>query len=276
MSIMRQRLHVVKVIARRGIQSTVYGLGIYVAASIAFLVAMFFIRSNIHGVTENGLMVMTNPLNYPLFIAVIIGATYLSLTSAIAVSRERDQGTLEVLFYGPIDGTSYLFAKFIEQLVVFLGLAVLYVVIFFGISRLTNFGMDGSFLGMAGLSVFLTASIVAFGLFLSTISRSTRTAVILLLALLALFLAVDVVASILTSMSAKDMSTTLIYARVAVEVVNKGLQWISPFAYLNRGIAAVRMGSASQVLSSIVGSLVYTIILLGLAIQFFERKGVRK
>jgi ABC-type transport system involved in multi-copper enzyme maturation permease subunit len=273
---MKSRSNAIGVIARRDIKSTVNGLGIYVAASLAFLVAMLFVRSNLKGVTENGLMVMVNPLNYPLFIAVIIGATYLALTSTISVAKERDQGTLEVLFYGPVDSTTYIMAKFVEQLITFLGLIVVYIAVFFIISKMTNFGMDGSFLAMAGLSVLLAASIVAFGLLLSTISRSARTSVIVLLLLLLAFLAVDIVANILNSMSAKDMSVTLIYARVAVDMINRGLKWISPFAYLNRGIAAVGLRSAGRILSSIGASLLYTAILLALAIQFLDRRGVRK
>lgn len=276
MSKMEYRHNAIGVIARRDIKSTVNGIGIYVAASLAFLVSMLFVRSNLKGVTENGLMVMVNPLNYPLFIAVIIGATYLALTSTISVARERDQGTLEVLFYGPVDSTTYIIAKFVEQIVTFLGLIVVYIAVFFMISRMTNFGMDGSFLAMAGLSVLLAASIVAFGLLLSTISRSARTSVIVLLVLLLAFLAIDIVAGILNSMSAKDMSATLIYARVAVDMLNRGLKWISPFAYLNRGIAAVGLGVASQILSSIGASLLYTVVLLALAIQFLDRRGVRK
>ena len=276
MSKMKSRSNAIGVIARRDIKSTVNGLGIYVAASLAFLVAMLFVRSNLKGVTENGLMVMVNPLNYPLFIAVIIGATYLALTSTISVAKERDQGTLEVLFYGPVDSTTYIMAKFVEQLITFLGLIVVYIAVFFIISKMTNFGMDGSFLAMAGLSVLLAASIVAFGLLLSTISRSARTSVIVLLLLLLAFLAVDIVANILNSMSAKDMSVTLIYARVAVDMINRGLKWISPFAYLNRGIAAVGLRSAGRILSSIGASLLYTVILLALAIQFLDRRGVRK
>ncbi|NMB46844.1 MAG: ABC transporter permease subunit [Firmicutes bacterium] len=276
MSKMKDRSNAISVIARRDISSTVNGLGIYVAASLAFLVAMLFVRSNLKGVTENGLMVMGNPLNYPLFIAVIIGATYLALTSAISVSRERDQGTLEVLFYGPVDSTTYILAKFLEQLVTFLGLIVVYIAFFFIISRLTNFGLHGSFLAMAGLSVLLAASIVAFGLFLSTICRSTRSSVIVLLVLLVAFLAIDIVASILNNMSAMDLSATLIYARVAIDMINRGVKWISPFAYLNRGISAAMLGSTSRILSSIGGSLLYTVALLALAIHFLDRRGVRK
>ena len=276
MSKMKYRRNAIGVIARRDIKSTVNGIGIYVAASLAFLVSMLFVRSNLKGVTENGLMVMVNPLNYPLFIAVIIGATYLALTSTISVARERDQGTLEVLFYGPVDSTTYIIAKFVEQIVTFLGLIVVYIAVFFIISKMTNFGLDGSFLAMAGLSVLLAASIVAFGLLLSTISRSARTSVIVLLVLLLAFLAIDIVAGILNSMSAKDMSATLIYARVAVDMLNRGLKWISPFAYLNRGIAAVGLGVASQILASIGASLLYTVVLLALAIQFLDRRGVRK
>ncbi|NLA57375.1 MAG: ABC transporter permease subunit [Firmicutes bacterium] len=276
MSKTQYRANAVKVIARRDIRSTVNGLGIYVVASLAFLVSMLFVRSNLKGVTENGLMVMVNPLNYPFFIAVTIGATYLALTSTMSVSRERDQGTLEVLFYGPIDSVAYVLAKFLEQLVTFLGLVIVYMVIFFIISKITNFGMDGSFIAMAGLSVLLAASIVAFGLLLSTLCRSARTSVILLLVLLVLFLAVNVVAGILNSMSAKDMSVTLVYIRVAVDMINRFLQWISPFGYLNRGMSAVSLGSANLIISSIGASLLYTIVLLALAMRFLDRRGVRK
>ncbi|HHV94732.1 MAG TPA: ABC transporter permease subunit [Firmicutes bacterium] len=276
MSKIRYRTNAINVIARRDVSSTVKGLGIYVVASLAFLVSMLFVRSNLKGVTENGLMVMVNPLNYPFFIAVTIGATYLALTSTMSVSRERDQGTLEVLFYGPVDSVAYILAKFVEQLVTFLGLVVVYIIIFFAISKLTNFGVDASFLAMAGLSVLLAASIVAFGLLLSTWCRSARTSVILLLVLLVLFLAVDIVAGILNSLSAKDISVTLVYIRVAVDMINRVLQWISPFGYLNRGIMAISLRSARFILSSIGASLLYTVVLLALAIRFLDRRGVRR
>ncbi|NLJ86948.1 MAG: ABC transporter permease subunit [Firmicutes bacterium] len=276
MSNTRYRSNAIGVIARRDIKSTINGIGIYVAISLAFLISMLFVRSNLRGVTENGLMVMVNPLNYPLFIAVIIGATYLALTSTISVSREREQGTLEVLFYGPVDSTTYILAKFLEQLVTFVGMIAIYIVVFFVISKLTNFGMDGSFLAMAGLSILLAASIVAFGLFLSTFARSTRTSVILLLVLLVAFLAIDIVAGVLNSMSARDMSVTLIYARVAMDMLNRGLKWISPFAYLNRGVVAIGLGGTSHILGSIGASLLYTIALLALATHFLDRRGVRK
>jgi len=89
-------------------------------------------------------------------------------------------------------------------------------------------------------------------------------------------LAIDIVAGILTGMSARDMSITLVYTRVAVDMINQGLKWISPFAYLSRGMAAVELGSSTQILSSIGASLLYTAVLLALAIQFLDRRGVRK
>ena len=276
MSKLIQKFNTVGVITKREIKSTIGSLGIYAAASLAFLVANLFVRSNLRGVAENGLMVMANPLNYPLFIAVIIGATYLALTSTISVSRERDQGTLEVLFYGPVDSITYIAAKFLEQLVAFLGLIVVYIVGFFAISKLTNFGLDSSFFAMAALSILLAASTVAFGLLLSTITRSARTSVIVLLLLLTLFLASDVVAGVLNSMSAKDMSVTMVYVRVAVDMINRGLKWISPFAYLNRGIAAIGLESSKHLLSSIGASLLYTGVLLSLAVYLLNKRGVRR
>ena len=77
-------------------------------------------------------------------------------------------------------------------------------------------------------------------------------------------------------MSAKTMSVTLVYVRVAVDMLNRGLQWISPFGYLNRGMGAMNLGSAKLILSSIGASLLYTIVLLALAMRFLDRRGVRK
>jgi len=59
-------------------------------------------------------------------------------------------------------------------------------------------------------------------------------------------------------------------------MINRFLQWISPFGYLNRGMSAVSLGSANLIISSIGASLLYTIVLLALAMRFLDRRGVRK
>jgi len=270
------RGNVVKLVARRELKSTFYGLGVYAIMTFSFLMASFMLKSTISSVVNNGLMVFGNPLNYPLFIAVVIGASYLALCSAISISRERDQGTLEVLFYGPVDSVSYILGKYGEQMISFLGMMVFYLIYFYVMSVLTNLGFTGSFLQIVVLSVFLASCMVGFGILLSSITRSVRTSIVIFLGLVAFFLAFDIVHSIIMSMPGKDLSTFLIYARVGLQYVNYVIEWLSPFAYLQRGITAVNMMNAGRYLLSILFSLIYTGILLSLAVIAFNRKGVKK
>lgn len=271
------RLHAISVLIRREIWSNYYSLGLYLAVTIAFLGASLSVNSYVSSVAQNGLMSIRSPLTEPLNFAVVIGAAYLALCSAISISRERDQGTLEVLFYGPVDSVSYVLARFLEQLITFAILILVYLIFFSILSAVTNLGLNWYFLAQAIMSVLLGSSIIGFGILLSCLTKKARTSIILFLSLTALFILVDVAADILTNMGTDKYTTSpIVFIRSVVLSLRDWLSWVNPFEYLQRGVFAISANSMVLFIRRLLESLLYTAVLLFGSVYFFNRKGVRR
>lgn len=271
------RLNAIKVTAKRELFSTLYGIGLYIVMAFIFLITSYgSIRVSILNVVENGLESLPNPISWPFFLTVFLASTYLGLCSAIAISREREQGTLEVLFYGPVDSLSYVLGKYTQQILTYGVVLAFSIINFFLISQFTNLGFSGQFFGLLVLSIFLASSMVAFGIFLSSVAKRTIAGVVLFISLVLFFVLFWGAHGFIMSLPGQNLSTLLVYTRLILDNLNMVVQWISPLAYFLRGMTAVGVGSVSQYLISIVSSLVYTAVLLGLAVNMFERRGVKR
>ncbi len=271
------RAHAVRVAAKRELRSTLYGVGLYAALAVIFLASgYFFVNSSIRSALDAGVLALQNPITEPFFFSVGLAATYLGLCSALSVSRDRDQGTLEVLFYGPVDTISYLMAKFFHQLLAFVVVLAFAIVNFYVISLITNLGFTADFVGFLVLSLFLTSCMVSFGIFLSVITRRMMASVIAFLALVLFFLGFSVAHTIVMSLPGESMTPLLVYVRVIIDNMNSVMQWISPLSYFSRGMTAVFMKDFGQYALSLFSSVVYTGILFSLSVAIFKKKGVRR
>lgn len=271
------RIHAAKVVAKREIKSSLYGTGIYITLALIFLASSyFFVNSSINNVLDAGVLALRNPITEPFFFSVGLAATYLGLCSALTISRERDQGTLEVLFYGPVDAVSYIASKFLHQLMAFAVVLAFATINFFLISQVTNFGFSSGFLSVLILSVFLTSCMVSFGIFLSVSTRRMIVSVILFLGLVFFFYGFRVAHGVVMSITGRDLPVLIVYIRMILDNMNAVVRWISPLAYFDRGILAAFMGDAVQYGLSLLSSTVYTLILLALSVWIFNRKGVRR
>ena len=271
------RAHAIKVAAKREIRSTLYGIGLYVTLALIFLASgYFFVNSSIRSALDAGILALQNPITEPFFFAVGLAATYLGLCSALSVSRDRDQGTLEVLFYGPVDAISYLLSKFVHQILAFCVVLAFALINFYLVSRLTNLGFTADFIGFLVLSLFLTSCMVSFGIFLSVSTRRTMASIIVFLGLVFFFLAFSVAHTVVMSLPGQSMTPLLVYVRVIIDNMNDVMQWISPLSYFSRGMTAVFMRDFAQYAVSLLSSVVYSGILLALSVWIFKKKGVRR
>jgi len=271
------RAHAIRVLAKREIKSTLYGVGLYITLFIVFLAASyFFVNSSLRNVFDGGILALTNPITEPFFFSVGIAATYLGLCSALAISRERDLGTLEVLFYGPVDTFAYIGAKFLHQLLAFVVVLIFAAVNFFLVSQVTNFGFTSDFVGLLVLSLFLTSCMVSFGIFLSVSTRRMMVSVLVFLGLVFFFLGFSAAHAVIMSLPSQGMTPLMIYVRIILDNMKVVMDWISPISYFSRGMTAVFMGDAAQYVLSLVSSIVYSGILLVASAWVFKKQGVRR
>lgn len=271
------RLHAAKVTAKREVKSTLYGVGLYVTLCLVFFSAsFFFVRGTLRSMIDQGVLAAPNPLMGSLFIAVGLAAIYLGLCSSLTISRDRDLGTLEALFYGPVDAASYILGKYLHQLVTHLVVIVFAVIYFYLLAATTQIGFSVDIVTILVLSLFLTSSMVSFGIFLSVSTRKMIVSVILFLALVLFFLGFAAVHAWVVSLPSQNLAGALVYVRIVLDRMNDVVKWISPVAYFQRGMMAVSTQSAGQYVISIVQSLVYSLVLLALSVWAFQRKGVRR
>ncbi len=282
----------VRAMAGRELRSTLFGFGIYVAIAIGLLFASFLLYNYVGGIQENGMMIMPSsvtqtryygsnlssvePMQVPLKWAVYIGAIYITLSASMAISREKDQGTLEVLFYGPVDSISFILAKFVEQILAFAVILLFYTAYFLIMSQISNFALSSGFVRMLLLSLLLAGCMAAFGMFISSLSRKVKTSVILFLVLTIIFLSVPSIHGLLMNLSDDEVKGAWSIARKTTSYLNSIINWVSPFAYLERGSTAIVLNSTSEFIKSLFFSLLYTAVLLMGSMSIFKRKGVRR
>lgn len=275
---MAVRLRSARIQAKREFRSTLTGPGIYVVLSLIFLgVSAGYFRSRLLEVGVEGVIEILNPGQDPWFMAMGLAAVYLGVCAAISISRERDMGTLEVLFYGPVDSLSYVIGKYMQQMMAFGVVLVFSLINFYIVTTVTNFGML-NVLGLVVLSIFLTSAIISFGILLSALSRKMTVSIILFLGLNVFLFAFTYLHWWLQSASflGQDLAPILVFLRSLLDSANVVVEWISPLAYFLRGMRALQMADGGQFVISLLSSTIYTLVALGLSVAAFNWKGVRR
>lgn len=264
-----------KILTKRELLSSLYGWGLYVAMFISFLVSSLILRNFLRGIGENNIFISSYPLNFPLFISVIIISLYLVIVSAISISREKEQGTLEVLFYGPVSSSSFLLGKYFTDMILYFIIIGFSVVYFLGVSFITNLGFTTTLLKAYLLSIFIASCVISFGLFISSLTGRVRSSIIWLVGILIAFLIIWFLQNIFLYFPPEVLSPPLRYLQKVLSVAYYFINWISPFSYLSRGMESIQLESPEPFLLNIAYSIIYTVVLLILSIYILRAKGVR-
>jgi ABC-type transport system involved in multi-copper enzyme maturation permease subunit len=100
------------------------------------------------------------------------------MISTMAVSSERDQGTLETLLQGPVDGFAFILGNFLAQIKVYSALAL----VAFVWSNLLTYILHLQYsIGVAivlVVSLAAAAVVISFGMFVAMWGGRSRTALI--------------------------------------------------------------------------------------------------
>lgn len=271
------RWHAARLIQQRDLRSMLFGRGMYLALSLALAAAILILRNYLNFIGENGLLVVSGAFVIPLLAVVLITALFLAFSSVTTVARERDQGSMEVLFYGPVDSITYVLGKYLAQMAVAVVMAVIYTLCFAIYAGLTNFNLSLSLGWMILLALLITSDLVAVGIFLSTFSGRVRTALLLFLGLILIFLVIEVGPDLLALIPyQEDYYNPVLFLQNVLTSLGQLTAWLSPIAFLSQGLEAVRRGSTLGYLAVVGLTLGYTLIFLAFSVATLERKGVRR
>lgn len=268
-------LPVILTMARREAASALGGLGIYVAASVALCVAAWLLMIDVRALEVAGLLVVSDPYRGPLDAALLLLALYFAVGAAISTARDRESGTLEVLFYAPVNETAYVVGKTLGFLGAYLVILPVLAAGFFVLSLVSGFLLPPTFALSLVLSLVPVTSVVAFGILLAIGTSKVRSAVLILAVVAFAFIGATAAYSMILLVPIDNPSSPIVPLRDALAAANAVLRWISPFRYLQTIVGdGVAVGAWITAAKALAVSLAASAALIAAASLWLRRRGV--
>jgi len=254
---MSHRLHATRVIARRRVQELLLSPGFYVAAALGLLLGYLLVSGFARSVDSSGFDFRLHPLfdllgrslqgafggtvvqklfaegpfQLVLYVAFLPVLLFLAASSVYRFGLERKVGAVELLSYGPADGTSYFLAFLIKDLLA----TLLYLAALTGFLAVTaalhNLVLGPTFYYSLALLPFASVAIYAWGIFSSTLTDNSASALAVFLALLVFFLLVFLGSFTIASGYVAGLSTVLAWI----------VRWFSPLYYWDQALRAAEV-----------------------------------
>ncbi len=270
------RWSVAGVIARRDAKAAMRGMGGYVALTAAIVAAAWMLLIDLRALETGGVLVRADPFRRAMAVAVLVLTLFLAVSAAVSVARDREGGTLEVLFYGPVDELSYVLGKTGGLLLAYVAALPLLLVSLMLLALLTGFVPTPIILASLALSVVPAAETVGLGVLLSVGMDRVRSAVLLLIGIVAVLLGVTIAYRMVLLAPVDDPSSPILALRDALAALDAVVRWISPFAYLERVVEGVAAGAWRTAATGLAAALACTAGMLGLAAIWLRRRGVHR
>jgi ABC-type transport system involved in multi-copper enzyme maturation permease subunit len=210
----------------------------------------------------------------PLAASLLVLALFLAVSAAVSVARDRESGTLEVLFYAPVDELSYVLGKMGGLLIAYLAALPVLLACLFLLALVTGFPMTPGVLAGLPLSLIPAAEIVSFGVLLSIGTDGVRSALLLLIGIVVLLFSVSISYRLVLLLPIADPSSPILPLRDGLAALNAFVRWVSPFAYFERIVAGVATGAWRTALFSLAAATFYTAAAVGLAAAWLRRRTV--
>jgi ABC-type transport system involved in multi-copper enzyme maturation permease subunit len=268
------RASVARVIAWRDAKAAMRGWSGYLALSAATLAAAWMLIVELRALEAAGILVRSEIFRAPLAASLLVLALFLAVSAAVSVARDRESGTLEVLFYAPVDEVSYVLGKIGGLLVAYLAALPVLLACLFLLALITGFPMTAGVLASLPLSLIPAAEIVSFGVLLSIGTDSVRSALLLLIGIVVLLFSVSTGYRLVLLLPIDDPSSPILPLRDGLAALNAFVRWVSPFAYFERIVAGTTSGAWRTALLSLAAAVLYTAVAAGSAAAWLRRRTV--
>jgi ABC-2 type transport system ATP-binding protein len=270
------RWQTMSVLGRRELLGVLYGPGPYVVVALGVLAALPVVAGYLDAVQRSGILVLADAFTLPFFVAAALATLFLALAAIATIARERDQGTLEVLFYGPVDDVSYILSMHLALVIAYVPMALVLGLMFFAYAQMTGLRLPSVFPWELVLSFFTALAVAALGVCLATVARSVRAGIALLAAVVGLFLAIRFGSDLLSGLQITNNFNSLLFLRDFVVTLDTVVDYLSPFSVFQSGVEAAVRSDAGGYLLAIVVSCLQAAVLLVIAIQLLAWRGVRR
>jgi ABC-type transport system involved in multi-copper enzyme maturation permease subunit len=271
---MTTRTSVAAVIAGREARAAMRGIGGYVALTVALLAAAWLLLVDVRALETAGILVRADPFRGPLAVSMLVVALFLGISAAISTARDRESGTLEVLFYGPVDEISYILGKAGGLLLAYVAALPIIAASFALLAYVTGFALTPIILASLLLSIIPAAEVIAFGILLAVGTDRVRNAVLLFVAAAALLVGITLAYRMVLLVPIDSAASPVLPLRDALAALDLGIRFVSPFAYLEQVVDGAVRGAWRSVLIGLAGGVAYFAVIVVLAAFWLRRRGV--
>ena len=289
---MNQHIHVTMVLARKRVFETFISPGFYIVQCIGLVFCYFLITGfagsvdssgfnptlnplyDIIGRTLNGTFGLTftlklfaeGPFLLSLYVSFAPVMIYLALSSVFRFGFEKNVGAIELIVYGPADGTACFTALLLKDLF-FIALNLLITTVLFWIASLTNNLSIGPSFYQALISLlFFSCAVFSYGLFCSIVTDNAASGIALFAGIFVFFAFVQLGTYSIISTYVRNFSTILSWI----------VKWASPLFYRSWGTSHLERGNEGVFALSLILLLLLSAILLYFAHSVLRSRGVRK
>ncbi|MBA2598680.1 MAG: hypothetical protein H0V00_18825 [Chloroflexia bacterium] len=270
---LRQR--VAMAIAYQEIRDAVFGWSLYLTVAVAVLGGTLLLYNATRAVGESGLEIVARPFYQPLLVATSLATVYLAGWATLAIARPRDQGSLRVLFFAPVDPVSLLGALMLAALAVYALFMFVTIPVFALLSLLVNLPLPPLLLVGMLVSPAFAAPAIAIGLFISAVAGTSRGAMFLFGIAVVLAIGVQIGYSALQGVPpASQYYDTLLFLREVLRAAREALRWVSPLALVSAGLDAALRADWRELLVAALAGIGGSAVWLVLAGWALRRRGV--
>jgi hypothetical protein len=274
---MRDRMHAARVVARTQVVESMLSPGLYVALSAGFIIGWLLCTEFARAVDSGGFdprlsgfwAFATRAVSGafgPVFVEKLLTeGPFLAIGSVYRFGLEKNAGAIELIVYGPADGTAYFIGSFIKDAVLSAGALGLLTLYFLLLAAVQNLAVGPMFVAALPAGLLLALAIFAFGILCSAAAGNGAAALALFLGIGALF----------TAMTAGSLSVGDSPVRAAAETVSAVLQWVSPLFYASLCARAYGGGNALEYAAGLAMLAALTAAVLMGCHLIIRRKGVR-
>ena len=257
---MSHRARAAGVIARRQVLEALISPGLYIALVAGLFLGYSLVSSFARAVDSSGFnpqlrplydflgrslegafgktfvdsLFAEGPLPFAFALSIAPVFLYISVSSVFKFGLEKNAGAVEMLAYGPADGTSYFIASYVKDLFLAL-LAILFMLAFMVLAAAMYNFVAGPQLFLAALvAFFLSLALFAYGVLASMLTANAASSLALFLGIVVFFLVVLLGSFSIVSDYVRNLSSVVAWA----------VGWISPFFYGNLSLQAVSAGDS--------------------------------
>lgn len=288
---MNDRAHAAAVLAKMRIQETLISPGFYVAQTIGLVLAYFLVSGFVRAIDSSGFdyqlypayelivrslvgafggtfvdkLFAEGPFLFTLYVAFLPVLLYLSVSSVFRFGLEKKVGAIELLNYGPVDGTSYFLASLIKDILmtlIYLAVLLLFLLI---AAALNNLILVPTFYYSLIMIFFFSIAISAYGIFASSLTDNSASAIAVFLGLILFFIIVMMGSFTIVSGYVRNLASVFAWV----------VKWISPVFYWTLGLGYVETGNWGLYLVSISLLLVLSGVILFISHLIIKARGVR-